>query len=69
MNDMKAMALLEYIKLAHESQAVAVKTLLALVEKGSGDINAAETLTRDMEDGACRIADIQDQLEKFRLDK
>lgn len=69
MNDMKAMALLKNLKLAHESQAVAVKTLLAFLENGSRDMNLAERLTKDMEDGTNKIADIQDQLEKFRLDK
>lgn len=68
MNNQEAMALLEQLKLAHESQSAIIKAISALNEGGHVDILVAEKLMQNMVNGTNKIADLQDQLQQFRLD-
>ena len=59
MDDTKAMALLDQLKLAHESQAVTINNLRLFLEKGIIDPSVAEELTKALDDGTDKIADIK----------
>jgi len=69
MGDTKVMTLLEQLKLAHESQAVAINNLRLFLEKGIINPSIADELTKALEDGTDKIASIKDQLQLHRLDK
>ncbi|MBN2568795.1 MAG: hypothetical protein JXB42_05135 [Deltaproteobacteria bacterium] len=69
MDDTMAMTLLEQLKLAHESQAVAINNLRLFLEKGTVDPSIADELAKALEDGTDKIASIKAQLQSHRLDK